>query len=222
MDVIAAIYDNLWLMLEKYRGYTMGPRTKKEEAMGMIQRNEYVKIQATDTSGHPVHVFVISRGSKYGLVDQFKLLIRKVKDPRCSILFVTHTPFSSYLRKEVNSMSESIRIFNYLHMHFCIEIPKGPHCAPHSILSPEEARHLILHELHCHPQALPRIRVDDSQAIWIGAEVGQIVRIVSESPIGGYTCKYRVVVPAVARIKAVRQADDATEAETDDEDLAED
>jgi len=97
---------------------------------------------------------------------------------------------------------ETTQIFNYMHKHFNIETPRGPFCFPHTILSHTEVRQVILHDLKVNPLALGKIYVDDPQAIWIGATVGDIVKIVSYSPLVGESVKYRVVSQRTGKVTA--------------------
>ncbi len=67
----------------------------------------------------------------------------------------------------------------------------------HEILSEKEKEEL-LKLLGIRPEQLPKIRVDDPIAKEIGAKVGDIIRIVRESPTAGVSVAYRYVIPPVA------------------------
>ncbi|ADB58036.1 DNA-directed RNA polymerase subunit H [Archaeoglobus profundus] len=66
----------------------------------------------------------------------------------------------------------------------------------HELLS-EEEKEEVLKLLGIKPEQLPKIRVDDPIAKEIGAKVGDIVRIIRESPTAGVSITYRYVVPPV-------------------------
>ncbi len=66
----------------------------------------------------------------------------------------------------------------------------------HEILSDEEKEEL-LKILGIRPEQLPKIRVDDPIAKEIGAKVGDIIRIIRESPTAGVNVAYRYVVPPI-------------------------
>ncbi len=71
----------------------------------------------------------------------------------------------------------------------------------HELLSKEEKEEL-LRLLGVKPEQLPKIRVDDPIAKEIGAKVGDIVRIIRESPTAGVSVAYRYVVPpTVVKVK---------------------
>jgi len=63
----------------------------------------------------------------------------------------------------------------------------------HEVLSKEAAEEL-LKALGISPELLPKIRVDDPVAKEIGVKVGDIVRIIRESPTAGKSVAYRLVV----------------------------
>jgi DNA-directed RNA polymerase subunit H len=64
----------------------------------------------------------------------------------------------------------------------------------HEVLSKKEAEE-VLKILGVKPEQLPKIRADDPIAKEIGAKVGDIVRIIRESPTAGTSIAYRLVIP---------------------------
>jgi len=63
----------------------------------------------------------------------------------------------------------------------------------HEILKKEEAER-ILKTLNIEKEQLPKIKVDDPVAVEIGAKVGDIIKIIRESPTAGKSVAYRLVV----------------------------
>ncbi|RLI86520.1 MAG: DNA-directed RNA polymerase subunit H [Archaeoglobales archaeon] len=77
----------------------------------------------------------------------------------------------------------------------------------HEVLSEEEKKE-VLRILNIKPEQLPKIRVDDPIAKEIGAKVGDIVRIVRESPTAGKVVAYRYVVPPIlVKVKEEKEED---------------
>ncbi len=66
----------------------------------------------------------------------------------------------------------------------------------HELLS-EDEKEEVLRLLGVKPEQLPKIRVDDPIAKEIGAKVGDIIRIIRESPTAGDCIAYRYVVPPI-------------------------
>lgn len=63
----------------------------------------------------------------------------------------------------------------------------------HKILSEKEAKEL-LERYHIKPEQLPKILARDPCARIIGAEPGQIIKIIRPSPTAGVSEAYRLVV----------------------------
>ncbi len=63
----------------------------------------------------------------------------------------------------------------------------------HEVLSKEEAEE-VLKTLGIRKEQLPKIKVTDPIAKEIGAKVGDIVRIIRDSPTAGKSIAYRLVV----------------------------
>jgi DNA-directed RNA polymerase subunit H (RpoH/RPB5) len=103
-----------------------------------------------------------------------------------------------------------------MHKYFSIEISKGPLCSKHVILSNNEVKDLCSRELIIHPLSLPSISINDPQNIWIGGELGEVIKILSISEITGETIRYRIVSPDSGKMiniqklkKSIQDNDDA-------------
>ena len=87
----------------------------------------------------------------------------------------------------------------------------------HEVLSKEEAEE-ILRLLGVKPEQLPKIRADDPIAKEIGAKVGDIVRIIRESPTAGVSIAYRLVVPpSIKSSKIFKEEEEKEEKEEKEE-----
>ncbi len=76
-----------------------------------------------------------------------------------------------------------------------MEITKAPLCGHYSVLSEKETKELCKNTLFCNRLNLPRVYITDPQIIWIGAEIGQVIKIKCYSLISGYKIYYRIVYP---------------------------
>ncbi len=87
----------------------------------------------------------------------------------------------------------------------------------HEVLSKEEAEE-VLRTLGVKPEQLPKIREDDPIAKEIGAKVGDIVRIIRESPTAGRSIAYRLVIPpSIKSSKILREEKEEVEEEVEGE-----
>ncbi|HIP63391.1 MAG TPA: DNA-directed RNA polymerase subunit H [Archaeoglobus profundus] len=80
----------------------------------------------------------------------------------------------------------------------------------HEVLSKEEAEE-VLKVLGVRPEQLPKIRADDPIAKEIGAKVGDIVRIIRESPTAGVSIAYRLVVPPSIKSSKIAEEEEKEE-----------
>jgi len=87
----------------------------------------------------------------------------------------------------------------------------------HEVLSKEEAEE-VLRTLGVRPEQLPKIRADDPIAREIGAKVGDIVRIIRESPTAGTSIAYRLVIPpSIKSSKLIKEEREEVEGEVEEE-----
>ncbi len=87
----------------------------------------------------------------------------------------------------------------------------------HEVLSKEEAEE-VLRTLGVRPEQLPKIRADDPIAKEIGAKVGDIVRIIRESPTAGVSIAYRLVIPpSIKSSKFIKEEREEVEEEVEEE-----
>ncbi len=87
----------------------------------------------------------------------------------------------------------------------------------HEVLSKEEAEE-VLRTLGIRPEQLPKIRADDPIAKEIGAKVGDIVRIIRESPTAGISIAYRLVIPpSIKSSKIIKEEREEVEGEVEEE-----
>jgi len=90
----------------------------------------------------------------------------------------------------------------------------------HEVLSKEEAEE-VLKLLGVKPEQLPKIRADDPIAKEIGAKVGDIVRIIRESPTAGVSIAYRLVVPPSIKSSKIIKEEEKEEKEEESKELEE-
>jgi len=218
-------YLNLHTFAKHWRKYTRtAPKQDKETFRREMQYNKYVRLDYfSDVSGRAVLIYLLAKGSKYAEHSQeLKKLLARIKDPS-DVILVSENPFKVYSVKVINSYKH-LRIKTYLHENFVLIIPNGPLCSKHEIMSSEEVVSLLNNELFCYLVNLPKILDSDPQCIWIGAEVGDVVKITSHSDISGEYIQYKVVVAKNGRVISFRDMDQNTnqeDEEPEDEEIQE-
>jgi DNA-directed RNA polymerase subunit H (RpoH/RPB5) len=197
MDTLFNKYENIQKFLLTYRGYTM-----KEKFYGYdtfkktMQIDQYIKhICINPAKERDVYIYLFVKNSKYlKTTAQFKRLIDKIPDTPADVIIISKDELNVYINKALLKYPK-LNIHNYLHKYFAIELTHGPLCSKHSILTDDEVRTLCSRDLIIHPLSLPSISINDPQNIWIGGELGQVIKIESISEITGNTIRYRIVSP---------------------------
>ena len=115
--------------------------------------------------------------------------------PARSVMLVSENKFKHFLVGEISSYRQSMP---HLHIEearwdaFLFEIPRHNANCPHEIIEPAELEEYLT-RTHTDP-VFKKIRVTDPQAIWIGARVGDVIKIDMTSFSAGVAIDYRVVV----------------------------
>lgn len=198
-------YVNLHIFAKDWRKYKrVSPELNKSTFRKNMQYDRYVRLDYFNTSnGKPVVIYLLAKGSKYAEQShELKKLLAKIKDPS-DVILVSEKKFKVYSMRVIATYKH-LRVKMYLHENFALIIPKGPLCSKHELMTTTEVKHLLNNELFCYLYNLPKILVSDPQCIWIGAEVGDVVRITSLSETSGEFIQYKVVVARSGRIISFR------------------
>lgn len=207
MDILYKKYVNIQKLIVNYRKYEMKDKFYNFEVFKKtIHVDQYVKHDCIDTVKEVVvYVYLFSNTSKYiKTTAQFKRLMDKLPTEPANVIIITKDPLNVYINKAIIKYPH-LNISNYLHKYFAIEITHGPLCSPHTILSDAEVRTLCARDLIIHPLSLPSISINDPQNIWVGGDLGQIIKIDSISEITGKTLRYRIVTPDSGKLISTRK-----------------
>lgn len=177
----------------------------------------YVTCQSEDARAsenatkHMITIALISPDSKYikSASECRTILIKLTKNDhdymkaindhiiQRSLFMITRDDIKGLISKTKSIVAWVNTIENYQHMTFIMEIPRGPHCSKHEILTEEEVKQeLVANFIDC-TEHIPLIADSDPQCIWIGAKPGNIVRIIRCSSNSGYSIEYRKVIPRI-------------------------
>merc|ERR1712071_639459 len=182
-----------------------------------MQIEQFIKHKCIDTKkGRNVYIYLFIHNSKYiKTTPQFKRLMDKIPEEPLDVIIITKTELSVYIKKALLKYT-NLKIYNYLHKNFAIEISKGPLCSKHIVMTNNDVRDLCSRELIIHPLSLPSISINDPQNIWIGGELGEVIKIISVSEITGKSIRYRIVSPDSGKMtniqklkKSIQDNDDA-------------
>ena len=195
-------YVNIQLFIKNYRKFISDdPYLNKKQFKKTIQLEHHIKIKCRNPkTGRLVYIYLMKADSKYvKSTPNFKKLMESLGNNPSDVYLITKTPLSIYINKVLHHFP-TLRITNFLHRHFSIEITKGPLCSKHTILTNEEVIKTCFQDLMIHPLSIPPIFISDPICLWIGAEIGQVIKIESYSENSGLAIRYRIVSPKVGRI----------------------
>jgi len=204
-DILYKKYKNIEKCFINYRKLTTTDKfLNKEEFLKTIQIEQYVKHEFYKKN-KKILMYLFSENSKYlETTAQFRKLLNAINENPVDAIFITKNPLSIYINKSIISYS-NINPFNYLHRLFSIDISTGPLCSKHTILTNSELKDLCSEGLIIHPLSLPSIPISDPQNIWIGGELGEVIKVESVSENTGKVIRYRIVSPDSGKINNIQK-----------------
>jgi DNA-directed RNA polymerase subunit H (RpoH/RPB5) len=199
-------YNNLLVFAKDWRKYKVVSKYLDIETFRKsIQVDQYIKIECIDPNNNKnVYIYLFDKVSKYITSSQdLKKLLKKIK-PASEVILVIYNPLGTYGKRAVSSF-KNLHINVYRQEIFDLIAPKGPLCYQHRIMSREEIIKLTNDDLCCYITNLPKIFDEDTQCIWIGAKVGDVLEIKMYSDISGESINYRVVIPKSGKLIAHKE-----------------
>jgi DNA-directed RNA polymerase subunit H (RpoH/RPB5) len=219
-------YKNIITFVTEWRKYNLTHKPVEMESFRKkMQGDQYILLDAYDPiKNKKVLIYLFDKNSRYTQVSQdLKKLLNTIKQS-CTIMLIVYKDLNVYCRKTIAKF-KYLDIITYRQEIFDLIIPNGPLCYPHRKLSREEVLKLFNDELGCNLYNISKIMDEDSQCIWIGAEVGDVVEINMLSDISGHCVQYKVVIPKSGRIISYKKkannenfSDDIDVLEKDNED----
>jgi DNA-directed RNA polymerase subunit H (RpoH/RPB5) len=212
MDQLYEKYLNIQKFITEYRKYTTKIKFSDFATFKKtMQMDQYILHKCVDTTlERDVFIYLFTGNSRFiKTTPQFKRIMDKTSDDPADVIIITKEPLSIYINKALVKYPH-LNVFNYLHVHFNIELSKGPLCSKHTILSTNEVRTLCSQDLVIHPLSLPSISINDPQNIWIGGKLGQVIKIESISEITGKSIRYRIVAPESGKVMNMQKYDENT------------
>lgn len=142
------------------------------------------------------HTLIIypGTGSESGRPNMLRF-INHIRYPIADVMIITQTKLSNSVMKGVSALSgtreHARHTFNaYTYNLLTTVIPEFELAPKYEILSERDAHEFDL-------DSLSKIFVNDPQAVWIGAKVGQVLKYTYLSEITIYAIGYCVVAPAL-------------------------
>lgn len=194
------VYENVIKFLEfpQYRNLKIAEkdRLNPTEFVEKVIRQQYVVINAKDSSDHAIAVIVFNSGYNAFTHDGKKIsnLIKTVGSSD-EIILVIQDDISTSIRNAIDEVSDKKDVKIYQYQLFTAELPIVLGVPQHRILRGAE-REAILSDIKVRPSELPSILDTDPQIVWIGGKMGDIVQILRTDG-RGISEFYRYVIRGV-------------------------
>lgn len=188
--VLYQVYAVLYKFTKSRKWQSVEDPVEQSEFNKSIVKSGFIIIDGIDANGQTTSIVLASPTSKVNSqTEMFKRVQRSTKSE--IIILITDVVVTNNLRKYINS--EKLVVYSYPIAQFLIDMRRAMGVPPHRILDVEETVD-ILSEMHKRRQDLPKIYVNDVQAVWLGAKVGDVIEIKRPSEVTGTSIYYRHVV----------------------------
>lgn len=108
------------------------------------------------------------------------------------IILISHKIITTSISEYVKSVGYNISSLSF--ERFIIDMTRAPLVPKHRLMSEDEIT-ILLNQLFIEKRSLPSISINDTQAIWIGAKLGDVVEITRYTESTGYSLFYRHCIP---------------------------
>jgi DNA-directed RNA polymerase subunit H len=196
------VYTNIVKMFGYRNIQLRGEPLAEDQIVQKLNHYEFVTIigsRGNDPRGAAdCYVILIAPGSKYSNKSQdFKKLLRGIPDKNegLEVMFVSEEKFTVHIEKQVaqfKATKPKVYVENYDYEMFIIEKPRHESTPPHSIATEAEVDE-ICQRHYTTKDKFPKIPVTDTQAVWIGAKLGMVVKVIRVSETAGTAIAYRYV-----------------------------
>ena len=195
-----AIYNNLFIYLDVIKFTPVvsddlkDSRKKKKDFIKTMQFYSYVKIKAANADGEVMHILLLKGGGFVSKSMEFKKLLNMIPDPEFHLVIVSREGLKISVKKFLAGHdSKTITIKDLRFNHFKSDPRKNLMVPKHTLCSDSEAITVFRDNNIEDPLQFPWIKSTDTQVLWIGGKVGQLVKIERPSTIG-IVLYYRIII----------------------------
>ena len=197
------MYQNLLKMIQLYRGDEVKSSILDEKNFWKeMQLNDIVSIKTLNAESPKFVIYYLLGENNCSLrtVLEFRRTINKIKQPNTieHVYFISNKQINQQVFKVIIKEYSHFNIMFLKHQTFIFELPKHVLCAKHEILTLDESFQLRNDLALVSIINLPKININDPQCVWIGAKVGDVIRITNKNG-AGESIKYRIVIGSTDR-----------------------
>ncbi len=184
------IYENLKNFIQARKWLSVEDFLQQDEFWKQIRVADYIKVSGVNRYNQKTTIILTSEQSN--IPNHKNDFVKVIGGLTGEIILISNKVLTTSIREYANSVN--ILLYSFTFEKFLINMMKAPLVPPHRLLSKEEAN-LVLQSLHKEAKHLPGISVNDTQAIWIGARLGDIVEIKRYVESTGTSLFYRHCIP---------------------------
>lgn len=198
------VYQNLKKLLEYRRIKSSYTFLSGADFTRTILADEYIVIEGVQTRPNgnrpkKISIVLIGPGSDYAnTLAKFRKMFNAVyTDDLDIMLLVTESGVSTYIKKtlmgEFTKSRSDFIIRDYSYAMFTLVVPEHVQVPSHTFASEEEITDLSFGSI-ASLRRLQKILDSDPMAVWIGAEPGDLVKIIRPSEASGLALVYRFCI----------------------------
>ncbi|KAJ6249005.1 hypothetical protein M0813_00164 [Anaeramoeba flamelloides] len=153
-----------------------------------------LELLATKIDDPSIQILVFFPEDEKVSVEMIRSYVEKMKGESVArAILILQRSLSHYSKKFITKLAPEIIIESFFEFELLVNITEHQLVPKHEVLSEEESK-VLLKRYRVKPTQLPRIKVTDPVARYLGLRRGQIVKITRPSETAGrYVC-YRFVV----------------------------
>lgn len=209
------IYQNILKMCDNYREIEIKSEryTSEKEFDNNLLHSKYIFHHGTNRYGQLCIIVLVSKVSDIvskteSMRNMIKSIYNEVFKSRNTKeefeMIIVGENISKTIQKQIKGSDDlkttltiketysNAHMYLYEYNLFKVEVPKGPNCYPHIIMTREEKEEFFIRQ-RLVPHEIPKILVSDPQCIWKGAKKGDLIKIERRSPLAGIEIYYRYV-----------------------------
>lgn len=182
-----AIYRNLELLVASRQATLTSSMITNDQFDKEMNSKNFVVLECVSRKGQDTAIVLTNKDSDFmSRTNDMQKLLKNVKNE--IIIFISEKRVTNSL--QAYTTANNRKILSYVYQQFTIDMTKAPLVPKHRLMEPEEAE-AILKKLYIESKDIAGISVNDTQAIWIGAEIGDCVEITRFSESVGLSITYR-------------------------------
>jgi DNA-directed RNA polymerase subunit H (RpoH/RPB5) len=168
----------------------------KDEIVKTLQFYSYVRIKSKHRdTGKLMYVYIVRDNSIVSKSTEFKShILNTISEKDVGITVVSKNGIKTQVLKFIsNYQNKTVYIRNFKYTLFKDDLRNNVMVPRHDLCTDAEKKKIMSDNFIFSETNFPTISKNDAQVLWLGGEVGQLVKIV-RSDVTGTVCYYRMII----------------------------